>query len=569
MPTILGIHDSPFDSGATLIKDGVVLAAVQEERVARIKHFGGFPLLSIVDVLKITNTDPRDIDAVAVGFTQPDFAVQALTLFFHSRSNLNPLKSKIDLYKLYAFERYESLIHNYRFFSRIDTCLSDQLLHQMLKKLGINAQVKRFDHHLCHAASAFYSSGFDKCLVITADARGDGISTSVNIAEKGGIQRIASSGTGASMGHFYGGVTEVLDFGYADGEGKTEALAAFGSYSTVYEKLKSYVSVDDMILKGKMDPYQRLMSIPFSKLVNGYRREDLAFAAQKILEETYLNLIINAIEETGISNIALAGGIFLNVKLNKNIMELSKVKDVFVHPAAGDPGIPTGAAFLLYSELYGLKPKRWEHVYMGDKFSNEYIKNVLDKLNCKYAYVEDIGVYVGEEVLPKGHVVGWFQDRMEYGPRALGARSILIDPRNTESPGKIRSTIKNRPSFQPFCPSMLKESENKYIYNKNHIDGSFMTMAFQAKQRMVDEAPAVVFKDLSTRVQTVGNNYNINYYETLKAFGKETGTPILLNTSFNRSGEPIVYTPEEAIFDFKSCNLDFLAIGNYLVESKK
>ncbi|MCO5382257.1 MAG: hypothetical protein NHB15_09375 [Methanosarcina barkeri] len=566
MATILGIHDSSFDSGATLIKDGVILAAVQEERVARIKHLGGFPSLSIVDVLNITNTDPGEIDAVAVGFKQPDFGLQALQLFCNTSSNLNPLKSKTDIYKIYAFEKYESLIHNNRFFSKIDTHLSDILLHHMLRKLGIDAKVKRFDHHLCHAASAFYSSGFERCLVITADARGDGISTSVNIADNNGIQRISSSATSASMGHFYGGITEVLDFGYADGEGKTEALAAFGNHSTVYEKLKPYISVDNMVLKGKMDPYQRLISVPLSKIVKGYRREDIAYAAQKVLEETYLNLIKNAVEETGIANITLAGGIFLNVILNKKIIDIVEVKDIFVHPAAGDPGIPTGAAFLLYSEMYGLKSKRWEHVYMGNKFSNEYIKNALDKFDCKYTYVKDIGGYVGEEVLPKGHIIGWFQDRMEYGPRALGARSILIDPRNTKSPDKIRSSIKNRPSFQPFCPSMLKDSERKYIANGKNVDSSFMTMAFQAKQEMVDEAPAVVFKDLSTRVQTVENKYNTSYYDALKAFGKETGTPILLNTSFNRSGEPIVYTPEEAIYDFKICNLDFLAIGNYLVE---
>jgi len=432
--------------------------------------------------------------------------------------------------------------------------------------LKINAKVKRFDHHLCHAASTFYSSGFDRCLVITADARGDGISTSVNIADDHGIQRISSSDNSASMGHFYGGITEVLGFGYADGEGKTEALAAFGNHSIAYKKLKQYISVDNMVLKGKMDPYQRLMSIPLSKILKGYRQEDIAFAAQRILEETYINLIVNTIKETGISNIALAGGIFLNVILNKKIMDLIEVKDVFVHPAAGDPGIPTGAAFLLYSEMYGLKSARWEHVYMGNKYNNKYIKNALNKLNCEYTYIEDIGEYVGEEVLPKGHIIGWFQDKMEYGPRALGSRSILIDPRDTKSPDKVRSSIKNRPSFQPFCPSMLKETEYKYIYNIKNVDSSFMTMAFQARQKMVEEAPAVVFKDLSTRVQTVENKHNKRYYQVIKAFGKETSTPILLNTSFNRSGEPIVCTPEEAIYDFKMCKLDFLAIGNYLVK---
>lgn len=569
MPTILGFHDSAFDSGATLIKDGEILAAIHEERIARIKHCGGFPWRSIMEVLSVSNVGPSEIDAVAVGFTQPDFIVQVLQGFFKSSSNLNPLKSKIDRYKLYAFEKYESLIHKNFLLGKIDTTSSNILLHHVLRKLGIKEKIERIDHHLCHAASSFYSSGFEKCLVITADARGDGISTSVNIADKNGIQRMSSSPESASLGHFYGGVTEVLDFGYADGEGKTEALAAFGNYSNAYEKLRSYISVDNLVLKGKMNPYQRLISVLFSKLLKSFKRENIAFATQKILEETYLNLITNAIEETGITNIALAGGIFLNVKLNQKIMELPEVKDIFIHPAAGDTGISTGAAFALYSKMFGLKPKRWRHVYLGNEFSNAEIKNALDKFNCRYDYIEDIGSYVGEELLPRGHIIGWFQNRMEYGPRALGARSVLIDPRSSESPNKVRSTIKKRPVFQPFCPSMLKESEAKYILNPKNVDSSFMIMAFMAKQRMIDEAPSVVFIDSSTRVQTVDNKHNRRYYDVLKAFDKRTGVPIILNTSFNRSGEPIVCTPEQAIRDFKISKLDFLAIGDYLVERKR
>jgi len=180
-----------------------------------------------------------------------------------------------------------------------------------------------------------------------------------------------------------------------------------------------------------------------------------------------------------------------------------------------------------------------------------------------------IGSYVGEELLSRDYIIGWFQNRMEYGPRALGARSVLIDPRSSDSPNKVRSTIKKRPAFQPFCPSMLKESEAKYILNPKNVDSSFMIMAFMAKQRMIDEAPSVVFKDSSTRVQTVDNRHNKRYYEVLKAFDKRTGIPIILNTSFNRSGEPIVCTPEQAIRDFKIGKLDFLAIGNYLVERKR
>jgi carbamoyltransferase len=315
-----------------------------------------------------------------------------------------------------------------------------------------------------------------------------------------------------------------------------------------------------------MDPYHRLISTHFRELLNENNNNDIAWAAQRILEETYVNLITNAINEFGIKNIALAGGIFLNVKLNQKIMEISEVKDIFIHPAAGDPGIPTGAAFVLYSKLYGLKPKRWKHVFLGNNYCDEEIRRTLEQLNCDFSYIEDIGGYIGEELLPNGAIIGWFQNRMEYGPRALGARSVLIDPRNVKSPDKVRSTIKRRPVFQPFCPSITKESEQQYVINPKNIENPFMILAFRATQKLIDDAPAIVFIDSTTRVQTVERQYNNLYYDVLQTFGRETGIPVLLNTSFNRSGEPIVFNPSQAINDFKNCKLDYLAIGHYLAK---
>ncbi|UCD13218.1 MAG: hypothetical protein JSW60_06580 [Thermoplasmatales archaeon] len=567
MPIVLGFHDSSFDSGATLIKDGETVAAIHEERLCRVKHSGVFPFLSIIELMNISNIHPSEIDAVAVGFAQPNFIIQASQTFFKSSSNLNPLKSTWDMIKIYGIEQYELLIQS-PLISRINTSSSNLLQNKMLRKLGINKKVIRIDHHLCHAASAFYSSGFKKCLIITADARGDGISTSINIADNNGIERISSSPEDASMGHFFGGITEVLGFGYADGEGKTEALAAFGHRSEAYEKLQSYISVEKLFLRGKMKPWQRLISIPFSKLLKGTKREDIAYAAQRILEVTYINLINNAINETGISNIALAGGIFLNVKLNKKIMELPNVKNIFIHPAAGDTGISTGAAFILYSEMYGLEPKRWEHVFLGNSYKNYEIKNALKKTDLQYEYIDDISGYIGEEILPKNYLIGWFQGKMEYGPRALGSRSVLIDSRNPESPSKVRTSFKHRPAFQPYCPTILKEEERKYIENPKNVVASFMIMAFNAKQKMIKEAPAVVFIDSSVRQQSLERKHNPLYYDLIKSFYKETDIPIILNTSFNRSGEPIVCTPEQAIHDLKISKLDFLAIGNYLVKRR-
>lgn len=567
MPIILGIYDSPFDSGATLLKDGKILGAIHEERLCRIKHVGGFPKGAIKEVLNITNINSNEIDAIAVGCINQNFIVQLIQGYSKIKTNYNPLKSKFDKYFLYIFELYEKFIKK-PIIGKINALSSDSYLYHMLNKLNIKKKFIRFDHHLCHAASAFYSSGFKKCLIITADARGNGISTSINIANKNGIQRIAISPESASMGHFYGGITELLNFGYGDGEGKTEALAAFGKYSKAYNKLKGYIEVKKLKLEGKMNPYQRIISIPFLKLLKNHKKENIAFAAQKILEETYITLIKNAIEETGIVNIALAGGVFLNVKLNQRIMELPEVKQIFIHPAAGDSGISTGAAFLLYSKKYGLNPKQWRHVFLGNSFSNDRVEKALINTDLEYDYIADIDTYVGEELLPKNYLVGWFKNRMEYGPRALGARSVLIDPRNPKSPSIIRSSIKKRPMFQPFCPSLLKEEESKYIDNPKNVNAPFMIITFNAKQRMIDEAPAVVFIDSSVRIQSVEKEYNKDFYNVIKAFNKETGVPIVLNTSFNMSGDPIVCTPEDAIKTFIKSKLDFLAIENYLVKKK-
>ncbi|MFX1392841.1 MAG: carbamoyltransferase [Promethearchaeota archaeon] len=567
MPIVLGFHDSAFDSGATLLKDGEPIAAIHEERLCRLKHSGGFPFESIKKILTISKIHPSELDAVAVGFINPNFIIQLMQTFFNANANLNPLKSRIDRYKMLAVEKYEFL-KNHSGFRIFNTSLSNKLHTVMLKKLGINKKIISVDHHLCHAASAYFSSGFKKCLVITADARGDRISTSINIADENGIKRISSSPESASMGHFYGCITEVLGFGYSDGEGKTEALAAFGNPSKAYKKLKSYIYVKSLVLKGKMDPYRRLMSIPFFQILNNFRKEDIAYAAQRILEEIYIKLIRNAIDKTGIKNIALAGGIFLNVKLNKKIMEMPEVKNIFIHPAAGDSGIPTGAAFVVYSKLYGLKSKKWNHVYLGNSYRESEIKEFLKKKNLDYEYIDDISGYIGEEILPKNYLIGWFQNKMEYGPRALGARSVLIDPRRNESPKKVNSCIKKRPAFQPFCPSILTDDTKKYIDNPKNIDGSFMILAFDAKQRMIEEAPAVVFIDSTSRIQTVDRKYNNRYYDLIRSFGKETGVPILLNTSFNRSGEPIVCTLEDAVNDFKLTKLDALVIGHYFIKKK-
>ena len=320
MSIILGIHDSAFDSGAAVSVDGEIKAAIHEERTSRIKHEGGFPKTSISATLKAANISPKEVEVIAVGNVHAEVPLQLMQGFTQISPLLNPLKSRKDYLKIYSYEKYMDFYRKHLWFSKINSKLSGKLLENMLKKAGINARLERVDHHLNHAASTFYSSGFNKCLIITADARGDGISTTVNIGTiKDGIKRIAATKQENSIGHFYGCITECLDFKYGDGEGKTEALAAYGKESPIYQKLKKYIKVKDLKIEANMYPYQRLFSTVIANKLQGSKKEDVAYAVQRILEETYESLVRNAIKHTGIKNVALAGGLFLNFKLNQKI----------------------------------------------------------------------------------------------------------------------------------------------------------------------------------------------------------------------------------------------------------
>lgn len=562
----LGIYDSSFGSAAAVLEDGKIISAIEEERLNRIKHSGGFPLLSIPKVLEIAGIKIKDIDSVAMGNTTGHFLRTLLQLRGRDNVQYNPLLSGKDRIVLRLHKKYLSIVDNNTYCNKIDSAFCNRLHSHLLKKIGITKAPRRYDHHLCHAANAFYASGFDKCLAITADARGDNeITASVNICDKNGIRKIADSSIDASLGHLYGAVTELLGFRYNSDEGKTEALAAFGEKSPAYAKLVKYIKVDGLMLTGKTGKYQRLLSTKLKSDLIGFKREDIAYAAQKLLEDTLCKLIEKAIEQTGIRKVVLSGGIFYNVKLNNFLSEISGLKDLFIFPAAGDNGIAIGAAYLDQASSITIKPKRIDNMYLGTEYSNSQIKQAFDKLGITATKHENISKYIGQDLLPKQKIGLMFQGRMEFGPRALGNRSIICSAENKLCE-RIRTTIKKRPSFQPFCPTILHEKQKDYVHNNKNLDCSFMILTRQAKQKMIDDAPASVFIDKSARIQSLKKTINPNYYSMLSAYHKQTGIPVIINTSFNRSGEPIVETPEQALLNFKKYGLDFIAIGDYIVE---
>ena len=567
MATLLGFSDASSGSSACIIRDGIILAAIDEERIRRIKYCGGFPELAIKEVIRISKIRPSDIDRIAIGYKEillPSYIKQSI---LNQRTvTANPIKNWTDRVGISMFEKYYSYSHSSKFLKRFEYTTTQNMIRSALSKLGINAPIVRYDHHTCHAATAALTSGWSKCLVITADGRGDGITSTVSIFENNKLKRLSYSTVESSLGHFFGAVTEAIGFRYGNDEGKTEALAAFGKETKAYNILKSFFHVEELKIKGKLAPYHRNISLKFSHLLKDFRKEDSAYAAQRVLDETVTELVKNAIRITGINHVVLAGGIFYNVKTNQKIYQIPEVADMYIYPAAGDSGVSIGAV-LLDSHLHeGVKNKKTEHVYYGTSYSNDYIKSVLDKTDLKYEYIEDIGSYVGSEIIPNNSMVGWFRGRMEFGPRALGARSVLISPKKLENKKKILSTIKKRPEFQPFCPSITHESMKDYVINDKNSEAPFMILALTGTEKMVKEAPATTFIDKSIRAQDVKREINPEFHSLISNFGNISGTPVLLNTSFNKSGQAIVHTPEQALYDLKNSGLDYLVLENYLVK---
>ena len=567
MVTILGFSEASSDSSACIIKDGVVLAAIDEERIRRQKHCGGFPELAIKEVIRIAKINPSDIEHVAIGYKEILLPLYIKQTTLNQRNiTVNPIKSWKDRQGIGLFEKYYAYSHKSKFLKWINYSTTQSMIRSALSKLNINAPITRYDHHTCHAATAALTSGWNKCLVITADGRGDGITSTVSIFENNELKQLSHSTVESSLGNFFGAVTEAIGFKYGDGEGKTEALSAFGKETKAYNILKRYFHVEELEIKGKLYPYYRNISLKFLDLLKDFKKEDIAYAAQRVLNETVTELVKNAIRITGINKVVFAGGIFYNVKTNQQIYHISELADMYVYPGSGDSGVSIGAGLLDSHFHEGVKNKRTEDVYYGSSYSNDYIKSVLDKTDLDYEYIEDIGSYVGSEIIPKNSMVGWFRGRMEFGPRALGARSVLISPKVLENKKKILSTIKKRPEFQPFCPSITHESMKNYVINNKNVEVPFMILALTGTEKMVNESPATTFIDKSIRVQDVKKEINSEFHSVISNFGDVSGTPVLLNTSFNRSGQAIVHTPEQALYDLKFSGLDFLVLENYLVK---
>ena len=562
----LGIVDAPQNSTACLVEDGEVLACVAEERLCRIKKCGGFPRLAVTEVLSSTGTEPEEVDTVRAGFSGLDMASR---LVFDTL-NMPPapiIGRPLEQFVVAGFEAYRWSVLNspLRF---VDTSASNRLFARKVRSMGLkNATIEHENHHLAHAAAGHYTSGFDRSVAIIIDAYGDGASGGVFSCMERDIEHLSRFPVSASLGYFYGCVTELLGLRFGFDEGKTMALAAYGKPMD-YGTLHNLFEVDGIELSGDGTRLRRLSSLSYARALGEGKKRDLACSAQTVVEEVVCELVQNAVEATGLHKVVLSGGLFLNVKLNGLVSQLDGVEDVFVPPDPGDGGCAMGAALLAFAGSGRLRRDRMEHPYLGPEAERPSAAELERTFGGKVTVTEhaDITGLVGSELLPAGKLVGVYWGRMEYGPRALGNRSVLADPTNPDSPDQIRATIKKRPPYQPFCQTVLESAAEDYIINPKGLNAPFMTLALPATERSKEETPAVVHVDGTCRPQVLAKGVNQPYYHLIEAFARETGVPVVLNTSFNRSGEAIVHTADHVITNLLEGGLDAVVIGDVLVE---
>lgn len=576
---IIGISTS-HDSGASLIIDNKLVFAISEERLSRKKMHIGFPFQSISLILKEYALSPRDVSAIGIAGK-----INLGEMPLRNDMMMENGKKKL-LQSIFEFLDSTPIISNilntkfslylYRFLSPfISKSLTSTLGN--LKKLGFKCPVYFSDHHLCHAASAYYFFGKKDSLVVTNDGFGDGLcSIVVSFSNhKAHIHNLNSFKN--SLGVYYGFITKLCGFKYIHHAGKTTGLAAYGNYDKTYEILKSYINWDDSdgnYINLKKNFSKILKSLEFD--LKDFSKEDVAAGIQKITEDLLVKYINHYLKLLPSKNILFAGGVHANVKANQKIFESisNKINSFFIYPAMSDVGLPAGAAWLanFNTNNSDLMPKPSPDVFLGPKFSDAEILQTLKKeKNIDFVKSSNIEKDVAK-LLSENNVVARFTGRMEYGPRALCHRSILYNAKDS-SVNKWLNEQLNRTEFMPFAPVMRDIDAPKFLINydkKTSFTSQFMTLTYDVKDIFVREAPAAVHIDKTVRPQVVFKNdhESQSIYKILTEYKKLSKLSVLVNTSFNMHEEPIVCSPEDAVRAFLLSNINVLAIEDYLCTRK-
>ncbi|MCG3155214.1 MAG: Decarbamoylnovobiocin carbamoyltransferase [bacterium] len=561
------------DTGAVIVKDGRMLAAISEERLSRIKMDTQFPTRSMQAVMEIAGVPPEEIKHVVIPelrkgedifknlfpkYPQSVFAGANGELKFGDRVRQVAMSGSL-LMKTYP--RMAVLYRRYE---------------KRLREMFPHAQLHRVEHHVTHAASAYYTSGFEKAIVITGDAWGDFVSTMICVGAGKKMTPVHRCYYPNSLGHYYQSLTNWLGFRGGRHEGKILGLAAFGNpQSPVYDEIKGMLVCEglDVHAPGMMGKIWH-KKMPFAKssmmsrLVANYKREDIAAAFQRRFEEVVTTLVRNAMAQFQIDNICLAGGIFANVKLNQRVFEVPGVKRIYIFPNMGDGGVCAGGALYYDINQNGSRGSALPHAYLGPNYTEKQMEKALRDKGVPFEYHKDIEVKIAE-LLMQNKVVARFNGAMEYGPRALGNRSILypaVDP----AVNKWLNERLKRTEFMPFAPVTLMEEAHRCYKNLSGAEfpARFMTITFDCTDFMRTKSPAAVHVDNTARPQLIDEKTNPSYYRIVQEYFKLSGIPSVVNTSFNMHEEPIVCSPSDAIRAFQLGHLDYLAIGPFLVKGQ-
>jgi carbamoyltransferase len=572
---LLGIFHSHSDPSAALVIDGRLVAFVEEERLSRVKHsFGAFPTRAIRWVLKQADLSLSDVDAIVQAWDCAKYDNGCIAQHYAEINQKYPTGDSDRAYQQGLLQQYQS---------EHQRSLIRRALWHEFGNVRI-PEIHFVNHHLAHACATYFSSGFDDALVMSVDGSGEEITTSWWHGKDAELKLLHEVKVPHSLGWVYSAFTEYLGFEAYDGEYKVMGLAAYGSPNAeLQDKVAELFWPDDhggfetdpVLLSRGRHSWSRYFSDALVQHIGrppGWRdqpvtdwHKDLAFAVQQRLEDVVFSMAKYWANKTGARRLCVSGGVGLNVKMNGNLFESRIFDDVFAYPLCADLGQSIGAA-LAFEYLHGdLAKQRLTNLHWGPGFTDAEVERVLKDCRVAYRKSDDIAADTAM-LLTQGKVVGWFQGRIEAGPRALGARSILADPRDTAARDRVNAAIKYRELWRPFCPSMTREGAERYF--DHYTDAPFMAITFRANDLAKSQIPAVVHIDGTSRPQIVNEHSNSRYRRVIEEFSRLTDVPCILNTSFNIKGEPIVCTPQDALRTFFATGLDALAIGDCLLEKR-
>ena len=575
---ILGLNAYHADSSAAIFKDGVMIAATEEERFRRVKHWAGFPSMAVQFCLKEAGITLNEVDHIAIG-----------------RDPMAKLQKKMMFLLKNPGGGWNAVLDRVKNARKVSS-LEDELaaLDINVYKSSLKSKIHQVEHHRAHLASAFFASPFDEAALLSIDGSGDFSTTMIGIGRGNQIEVLDSVDFPHSAGLFYTALTQWLGFPHYGDEYKVMGLAPYGvpqyvdklrdiilfgkdglfSLNSKYFRSAKHGIVgygDDHIPKvaplfsdymvEKLGP-QRKKSEELSQY-----HKDMAASIQRITEELIFHILTHLQKRTGLKNVCIAGGVAQNSVANGKITRNTPFTNVYIPSAGHDAGISMGAALYVYNHVLKQprQPAIWS-AYTGARFTNDEIETYLKSRNIKYERLDDDTLYdrVSDQLINSG-VVGWFNGRAEFGPRALGGRSILADPRRSDAKDLLNAKIKRRESFRPFAPSILKEYVGEYFEVTDEVP--FMEKVFPFKKEKHAVLPAVVHADGSGRLQSVDKVVTPRYYNLIESFRKKTGVPVLLNTSFNEN-EPIVNSPEDALECYLRTNMDMLVLENCVITTR-